>query len=332
MGLAADVPGVDSAGPFLLTAGVPADRVGARLAELRTRAGLSRRELASRLDVNRWWVRRWESGSHRLPDPVVRRALTELHLSLEELIPQRLPVRYDPTGPQLVLGTASVPLQPGAGNAGVLAAFVALVEESRTVSPAGPWELRTDDLAVLAELLDLEAHDLDGALMHVFGLDAVAARAVRARMRRQRVLVATAMATGFLTVTPTAGATDVAVTATSNVVNVTERRSPVAPWAIVDVSDPSPDDAPMASVTSLVPLLSAPEDPADEPAVDDATTGDGGTVDAPPPLDRVDAGVVARPAAEIGEAVTIERADVPVVTEIGDAVTLERDDVEPNAG
>jgi transcriptional regulator with XRE-family HTH domain len=325
---------IDS-GPFLLTANVPPARVGARLAELRGRLGLSRRELASRLGVNRWWVRRWESGTHRLPDPVVRRLLGELGLSLEELIPRRVPLRWDATSRELVLGAGRVAVDPASGNDVVLRAYVDLVACTRATPPAGAWELRTDDLAVLVDLLDLDAADLDAQLAEVFALDDEGARALGGRMRRHRVVAASAVAAGVIAVGPGADARTLPATAVvatpgaATVVHVTAWQAPRHGDAVVVEA---PADVALATVLSFTPPVEAsPASPStvDVPSPDSASPPAPRASEPPAgarsaPVEIADAVTVERPAVEIADAVTVERPAV----EIADAVTVERPAVE----
>jgi transcriptional regulator with XRE-family HTH domain len=295
-------------GPFLLTANTPPARVGDRLQQLRTRAGLGRRELAGRLGVGARWVRRWETGTHRLPDPVVRRLLAELGLSLEELLPRREPVRWDAAGSSLVLAGERVVVAPADGNVAVLRAYVELVTTARTMPPTGPWELRNDDLDVLAALLDVDARDLDGDLAAVFALDAESAVALGGRLRRHRVLAATAVATTLLAVAPAADAAPLAPAARPGGQAATVVQ--LADWLDArPASAPVLEDVPtdLAPVGAVVPFAAARH-------VAGATVV---------PTDLVPLTAPAAPVAHSAARHPSARAAAPDV-EIADALTIER--------
>jgi len=174
-------------GPCLLSARVPPARLGAELAAARSRAGLSRAALARQLAVPRRWLRRWEEGRARIPDVPLERALAVLGLELHDLLPVRVPVRYDEADAALVLGDHRRPAHPSHGNHAVLVAYAELVAEARGASAASVAELRHDDLVVLADLLDLDDDRLEAHLADVLAVSPAHASALRSRLTRHRL-------------------------------------------------------------------------------------------------------------------------------------------------
>lgn len=225
----------------------------------------------------------------------------------------REPVAFDRETMQLSIGdrTARV-ADPSLGNEAVLRSYLALVADVRGTPIGSGIEIRQDDVAVLAEVLDLNDRDLDVHLANLLGVSANDAADVHRRIRKHRALVAAATLTvGSLALL---GATNVSAASPGS----GTRANPPAAVQMVDVpttesyvptTDPSAAVSAPASSAPILPAASAPTTPL--PPIDDDPIATTQTVD-----DEV----------QIGDALVIERGTPPddPNVQIGDAVTYER--------
>jgi hypothetical protein len=117
----------------------------------------------------------------------------------------RRQVAYDARSGTLTVGdrTTVLTCDPG-DNEALLRTYLGLVAEQREVILGRGVHLRRSDIAVLAELLDLDDADLEGRLRRILRLSETEAAALHRRLLRQRV-VAAAMGVGLLASVPTMG-------------------------------------------------------------------------------------------------------------------------------
>jgi hypothetical protein len=117
----------------------------------------------------------------------------------------RRQVAYDARTGTLIVGdrTTVLTCDPG-DNEALLRTYLGLVAEQREVVLGRGVHLRRSDIAVLAELLDLEDADLEARLQRILRLSGTEAAALHRRLLRQRV-VAAAMGVGLLASVPTIG-------------------------------------------------------------------------------------------------------------------------------
>lgn len=218
---------------------------------------------------------------------------------------QRREVAFDASTGILVVGARAVVVEPG-DNERLLRTYLDLVAEQREVNLAEGVVLRRDDIAVLAELLDLDDTDLEARLQRLLRLSAADAAELTGRLRRHRV-VAAAFGVGLLAGVPALAAADDTDPAPASAAArptggaSVARLDPVAPDAI----DRSPIVVEVAE-PAHAPLTQAAEPPA--PASE------------PEPQPE--------PEAEVGYSVTYERDPSfvpPEGVDIGDSMVIERD-------
>jgi len=105
----------------------------------------------------------------------------------------RDPARFDPDGRTLRVGGAEVPIAPGAGNEAILEVYVGLVRRQRGLTAANAFEVRADDIAALAPVLDLADVQLRDQIERVIGLSSQAARSMHAALVRRRAAITAAV-------------------------------------------------------------------------------------------------------------------------------------------
>lgn len=232
---------------------------------------------------------------------------------------ERRMVSWDPATATLTVGARStvVACEPG-DNECLLRTYLGLVAEQRDVRLGLGVSLRRDDVAVLAELLDLDDDDLESRLVRILRLSEAEAKDLTQRLRRHKV-VAAAVGVGLLAGVPAsqavAGANDAAgsdddrTRAAVTVADVSP--APVDDPVVVEVPATTAAPAPVV-VTPPAPLaVEEPPAPAPQPAPASAP-------EAP----------AADPEVEIGHSVTYERDPSfvpPEGVDIGDAMVIERD-------
>jgi len=202
---------------------------------------------------------------------------------------------------QLTIGDKSARVaDPSLGNEAVLRSYLSLVADVRGTPIGAGIEVRQDDIAVLAEVLDLTDNELDGHLASLLGVSANEAADVHRRLRKHRALAAAATLTvGSLALlgatnvgAASPGATPPATTpGIVHMIGVTTNEPSSAAFAPI----PTAASAPTTSLTApgaADESQSAPVD--DEVQIGDALVIERGT----PPDD---------PSVQIGDAVTYER-------------------------
>src|SRR5215207_7793395 len=185
---------------YTCTAGIPAVRVGALIARARCAAGVSERDVALRLRVRLRTLRDWEQGEVVPTDEQIEAIADACGVRVTELLPRRDEVSYDPATGTMRLGRQAVvlPVAVRNDNDDILSAYLALVRQQRGLRPGQEVVVRTDDLEVLADALDLDDEDLEERLVGIIGLSRRQAAVVRAKLLRKRLTVGmVGMVAGF---------------------------------------------------------------------------------------------------------------------------------------
>jgi hypothetical protein len=108
----------------------------------------------------------------------------------------RQPVTFNRDALKLTIGSASTMVaSPAAGNEAMLQAYLALVANVRGTPVGSTTEIRQDDIAALAEILDLTDDDLEQHLCDLLGMTPEDAAEVHRRLRWHRSLIAAATIT-----------------------------------------------------------------------------------------------------------------------------------------
>lgn len=115
----------------------------------------------------------------------------------------QLGVAFDVEGGTLTVGEQSASCDND-DNDDVLRTYLQLVNEQRDIPVGTATTLRREDIAVLAELLDLEDRELEAKLITALRLSAPEASELRRQLMRQRMAFA-ALGLGLLSGIPLAG-------------------------------------------------------------------------------------------------------------------------------
>jgi transcriptional regulator with XRE-family HTH domain len=297
----------------------PSVTTGHTLRRARELAGMRDRAAARSLGVRRSRLRDWESGAVVPDADELERAIQLYSADLNEIWPDRQPLVSDAEPGVLVVGDERIDVRTDptitadgvttVDNRVVLTRYLAAVRRQRGLAATDPVELRANDIASLATVLDLEDADLESELAELLDLTPAGARwTTRAMVVGALMAVgATAMVgTSWFSSTDTAGATTVEAVApaaasitfapeSTPTTEVSEQATvqfapaevdPDAPVeAVIVPADASTTPSPFSTEPSAAPVELAPAvfavAPSSEwsPVVDDtnATT----TVDAP---------------------------------------------------
>lgn len=297
-------------------------RIGELLRTARHDRALGPEYVARGAGVARRDVSRWERGRSRPTVDELVRLAGALGMSIDELVPPRTRVSYDADTATLRLGDRTVAVVRRAddanANSAVLRTYLGAVAASRGCLPGTPLTLRRDDIAALAEILDLDDGELETRLQRLLGLSEADAATARSRLLRRRaaslgtVLVVGVLATGSLA----------AASATSSY------RDPVPTPTTSIASEPMVVVAPTTTTTIALVMTAVPgASGATDAVVPTGATGSG-TAEVEPhhispvqlPDDADGDGI------DIGTALVIERGTPPsdLGAQIGDAYTYER--------
>ncbi len=148
---------------------------GHALRRSRELAGLSERAAARALGVRRAALRDWESD-RVVPDPAQIELATIVYgVGAEDIWAERTPL-VDPEQPGvLVVGSERVPVWPDGDpgtvdNRDVISRYLAAVRRQRGADEHDEIALRSDDLAALSMVLDLDDDQLQQILMDLLDL------------------------------------------------------------------------------------------------------------------------------------------------------------------
>jgi hypothetical protein len=219
---------------------------------------------------------------------------------------RRRAVTFDPATRRLTVGSRSTIVPEVAdNNEAMLRGYLALVARARGFAVASLTQVRQHDVAVLAELLDLEDADLEARFVRLLGMTPEVAAETRRRIVRQRSILAAA----GITVGVLLGAGGTA--AASGPTAPTGAAASVAPVA-VSIAAAAVAETPPTPVTETPET--APPAPPEQPAQETAGPPDS-TPPPPPPPPPPPAS--SDPAVQIGDALVIERGTPPDDPSVG---------------
>lgn len=203
----------------------------------------------------------------------------------------REPVAFDPATRRLTVGNRST-VVPDVDdrNEAMLRGYLAVVAQVRGTAVGSLTQVRQDDVAALAELLDLDDGDLEARFVRLLGMTPEMAADTRHRIARHRAILAAAGLTVGVLMSPSVASGS--------------SQGPAASVAPVAVSVAASADGTVRAITRLT---EQPEPThVDEPVTTPTTT----------PSSDV----------EIGDALVIERGTPSTHpdVQIGDAETFER--------
>jgi len=214
----------------------------------------------------------------------------------------RKPVTFDPATRRLTVGSRSTIVPDVAdNNEAMLRGYLALVARARGFAVASLTQVRQHDVAVLAELLDLEDADLEARFVRLLGMTPEVAAETHRRIVRQRsILAAAGITVGVLLAGggtaaasgPTGPAASVAPVAVSIAAAAVAETPATAPEPPAPEPSGPPDPTPPTSTTTDPP-------PTEPPPTD------------PPPTESSD------PEVQIGDALVIERGTPPDDPSVG---------------
>ena len=145
---------------------VPADRLGALLAEQRTRHGLTIEELRARAELgfSADEIRQIEQGQRALSDEQINRLTMAYRLGTGEIVPERSELVIDLHHGAVFAGqhTRILPAQPEVDD--VLGRYMSLLYLMRGMEPGRELALRGDDLDVLAGALERSIAEVEQQL------------------------------------------------------------------------------------------------------------------------------------------------------------------------
>ncbi len=166
---------------------------GRALRRARELSGLTERSAARSLGVRRARLRGWEQGSTPMDADELSRAIRLYSADLDEIWPERRPIVSDAVPGVLFVGDER--LEVDGTNRTVLTRYLAAVRRQRGLGADASVELRANDIASLANVLDLSDTALESELAELLDLTPAGAR-VTARA----LAVGALMAVGAVTV------------------------------------------------------------------------------------------------------------------------------------
>lgn len=183
---------------FALT-GVLTDTQVARLViHVRRTAELTTEGLAKRLRRPTALVEAWEGAEVRPTDADIEALAGLCHISAEALVLRVEAFGIDRAMGVLRVGNATTFIDPQDGNEDVLRAYLGLVREARLLADDEPVELRSHDLDVLADYLDLDDTQLVEQLASTARVSHREAMEWRRQLLRRPVLASVALVAGGL--------------------------------------------------------------------------------------------------------------------------------------
>jgi transcriptional regulator with XRE-family HTH domain len=170
---------------FNLTDGIPAARIGELLTLTRVKAGFEQRDIAKAVGANARRVRRWEEGNEIPSDTAITLFVAACGSSLDELLPPRDHVEFDPSSLLMRVGDSVVSIvEPD--NEIVLTTYLRLVRHQRGLWPEDTVHLRKSDIDLLSRTLDLRDQTLEQRLVAHVGLSPEAAAELRFKLIKRR--------------------------------------------------------------------------------------------------------------------------------------------------
>lgn len=147
---------------------------GRALRRARELSGTTERSAARSLGVRRARLRGWEQGSIPMDADDLERAIRLYSTDLEQIWPDRRPLVSDAEPGVLLVGDQRI--EVGGPNRTVLTRYLAAVRRQRGLSSDATVELRANDIASLANVLDLSDAALESELAELLELTPAGAR------------------------------------------------------------------------------------------------------------------------------------------------------------
>lgn len=307
---------------------VPLRRLGALLRVARGEVGLDEvaRRSAGRYEVAE--LVEIESGEVSLTDDQVRELLAIYRADPGELASSRSTLVVDLDEGTVAAGPWATSFQPDADTTDdVLARYLALVYEMRGIEPGTPVPLRTLDISVLSDALELPTFDVEARLHILMDADDGRVEQLRALLRRRVLVPAIGLVVGVtglgvLLLVPGARTDPAPGAELGRAASVMASDTMVVIGSGLTIEAPSPPAVTEPEAPAVTSSDATEPEPAPAPGTDTETgIGEGLTIEAPELDPPPDGGVAVQPAEPpatgtedpevvIGEGLTIERSDL----------------------
>jgi hypothetical protein len=260
---------------FLLTGALTDSQIARLVVQVQNTIGVSTTELASRIGRPAALIEAWEAAEARPSDADLNALAGQCGVTGEALVLRVQAFTIDRAMGILHVGHSTAYVDPAQGNDHVLETYVGLVRNMRMLADDGPVELRSHDLDVLADYLDLDDKELVEQLARAAQVSHADAMELRRQLMRRPILASVAglLAGGLATLgiagravndhpvesasaAPAASAS-VAPTSPTSVSVVTN--SFPSPHTIVTTSTPSPPPTTAAAPTTTPATTTAPQ-------------------------------------------------------------------------
>jgi len=242
----------------LLLDDIAPPRLGTLLRAARKQRGLTRREVADRVDATPGDLKRFERGDAPVPPHLVAELAECYGEDLAAQFATRLPIEVD--NRRIAVGN-EVQTLGSADTDEVLRTYVSIVARLRNSQPGTPIALRADDVVALSTALGQDADQVEARIVEILGCTPHEAHSLHMEMLRRKLVVPVA---GF--VAGLAVVTGVGV----GVANASTNSAPqVAPAPITAPAPAHVSAAPPTTVAAkpaATPVTAAPA--AEAPAVE----------------------------------------------------------------
>jgi transcriptional regulator with XRE-family HTH domain len=284
-------------------------RLGTLLRAARKQHGMTRREVASRVDTTSSALRRYERGNELVPPSLVSQLAECYGEDLAAQFATRAPLQIDTN--TISVGDRTESLSSTDTEA-VLSTYVAIVSRLRRSQPGAPIALRADDVVALSSALGQPAGDVEQRIVDMLGCSAAEAHSLHSEMLRRKLVVpvaglvaglavVTGVGVGMANAGASAGAPPKPVTATAHVAHETAPPTTVAPKKIATptttpATTPAPaatTPAPAATAATAAAAAAPTAAPAAEPAAAPAPAETAESEPAPPAATPVKRPVIA---------------------------------------
>jgi transcriptional regulator with XRE-family HTH domain len=170
----------------LLLDDIAPPRLGTLLRAARRQHGMTRRDVASRVDTTPSALRRYERGDEPVPPSLVSQLAECYGEDLAAQFATRAPLQIDTN--TISVGDRTESLSSTDTEA-VLSTYVAIVARLRRSQPGAPIALRADDVVALSSALGQPAGDVEQRIVDILGCTAQEAHSLHAEMLRRKLVV-----------------------------------------------------------------------------------------------------------------------------------------------
>jgi transcriptional regulator with XRE-family HTH domain len=170
----------------LLLDDVPQPRLGPMLRAARKQHGMTRREVANRVDTTSSALRHYERGDEPVPPSLVSQLAECYGEDLAAQFATRAPLQLDAN--TIAVGETTETLRSDDADE-VLGTYVAIVGRLRRSEPGTPIALRADDVVALSSALGQPAADVEQRIMDLLGCTAAEAHSLHSEMLRRKLVV-----------------------------------------------------------------------------------------------------------------------------------------------